>query len=82
MDSATPDVKIAELRKNSRETLLVTLRSFKGHRNVDVRVYAENGKGEPLATPKGVSINPVLLSALIQALSDAREQARREGLLE
>ncbi len=75
------DLPVAELRKNAREVVRVAIRETRGSRNVDLRVYAENGRQEPVATANGVSIKPALLRPIIAALREAERAAVAEGLL-
>jgi len=75
------DLPIAELRKNGREVVRVAIREFHGCRNVDLRVYAENGRQEVVPTAKGLSIKPALLRPVIAALRKAELAAVAEGLL-
>lgn len=71
---------IAAIAKNSRERIAIALRSYKGHRFVDIRVqFADGGEWRP--TGKGVGVKPEILDDLIDALAQAREAARGEGLL-
>ena len=76
------DRPIATIWKNGREQIRIALRTFKSHRNVDVRVYVENGDEQPLPTSKGISIRPALLRPIIDALAKAESAARDEGLLD
>ncbi len=76
----TDDIQIAEIHKNARERFNVALRDFKGHRLIDLRVYANNGV-TMAQTPKGVCIKPGSLRAVIEALEHAEQVAKREGLL-
>lgn len=76
------DVLVARFDKNRREVFDVRIREFKGHRNVDFRVYAENSQGEFVPTSKGVSIKPGALRDVIRALYQAEAVAVREGILE
>ena len=79
---ATPDdVQIASIQKNSRETIRVALRSYKGTRSVDVRLYTADRTGDQVATAKGISIRPALLDAVLEALQAAHAVAIEEGLL-
>lgn len=75
-----PDRLITTIPKNAREEFRVALRTFKGYRNLDLRVFADNGV-ERVATGKGVSIKPENLGAVIRALQEAEAAARSEGLL-
>jgi Transcriptional Coactivator p15 (PC4) len=80
MSADLPDILIAEIPKNKRETIRVQLRSFKGSRNVDARVFV-NGEDAPIATGKGLSIRPDLLPAIIEGLAKAQEAAREEATI-
>ena len=75
------DLPIADLVKNSRERVRIALREFKGSRNVDLRVFAENGEQELVPTAKGISLKPALLRPVIEALVEAERVAKAEGLL-
>jgi hypothetical protein len=81
MTGPSSDTDIATIRKNAREQIRVALRTFKGYRNVDLRVYVDNAE-ETLPTSKGISIRPALLRPVIEALAKAERTARDEGLLE
>ncbi len=75
------DLLIVDLPKNSRELVRVAIREFRGCRNVDLRVYAENGRQEVVPTAKGISIKPALLRPVIDALREAERVAVAEGLI-
>ncbi len=75
------DLPVAELRKNGREVVRVAIREFHGCHNVDLRVYAENGRQEVVPTAKGISIKPALLRPVIDALREAERVAVAEGLI-
>jgi hypothetical protein len=74
------NVVIAELPKNARETLRVTVGEFKGHRLIGLRVWAP-GDGGPIPTKQGFAIAPEKLDALIEALIRARRTAIARGWL-
>ena len=80
MTASAADILIATLQKNSREEFRVQLRTFKGHRSIDVRVFASNGV-ELAPTAKGVSIKPELMRPIIEAMQRAEQAAIGEGLL-
>lgn len=69
--------------KNRLEDLVVALTEFKGHHLCDIRIYADSSgfDGEKFATKKGICIQVGLISKLVEALEDARAEARRRGLL-
>ena len=73
---------VATLPKNMRENIQVSLGEFKGIQLCDVRVFADVAEGEPVATKKGLSVQPRLLPALIEALQQADAEARRLGISE
>jgi hypothetical protein len=73
------DLQIATVRKNSREHFRIAIREFRGVRTVDLRVYALDTRGNPIATPKGIAVRPDLLDELIGALEAARSKARALG---
>lgn len=70
---------VAVVRKNSLEEVRVSISEFRGHRLVDVRVFADfDGRGgEPRATKKGVALKVELLPDLIAALQSAQEAGAR-----
>jgi len=52
------DQLIATIEKNPDEEIRVSLREYKGHPFVDIRVYWKPPQGEPGPTRKGVTFNP------------------------
>src|SRR5712671_3370342 len=76
-DQAQP---IASIIKNSRESLRVSIDSYRDHDYIDLRLYADNGV-EQVPTHKGLTIRPDLLPAVIEALHKAEAAARKAGLL-
>jgi hypothetical protein len=73
------DVTVGTLPKNSRESITVALRTFKGHQFVDVRVVVEGRDGAPQPTGKGVAIKPDTLPALVELLRKAHAEATKAG---
>lgn len=72
---------IAEIEKNSREVVRISIDEFKGHRLIDIRVFAAWGDDDILKpTKKGVSLKIERLPDLIDALSQAG--SRIEGARE
>jgi hypothetical protein len=74
------DLKIAEIRKNAKETFVIAIVDHHGRRGVDLRVHASNGV-DVVPTPKGVAIKPASLRPIIEALEKAEQAAKAEGLL-
>jgi len=83
---STPDSKreqgqlVASIAKNSRESIRVSLDSYREHDYIDLRLYADNGV-EQVPTRKGLTIRPDLLPTVIEALHKAEAAARKTGLL-
>lgn len=76
------DRTIATVPKNASEEVHVSLREFKGHRLIDLRVFTKSAVGgEPLPTRKGVTLKIGTLPELIGALQKAEVEARAAGLL-
>ena len=73
-------VVVAEIVKNRRETLKISLSQFHGHALADVRTFAP-GTGVELLCPtkRGVSIRIEMLDELIAALTEAKAQAATMG---
>jgi hypothetical protein len=65
-------ITIATVAKNSLEEIRVSLSEFKGHRLVDVRIFASFDKptDEKRATKKGVCFKVEKLDELVNALQD------------
>ena len=74
-DQAEPDRIIGTVAKNTRESVAVMLRTFKGHRFVDVRVMVANGEGGSTPTGKGVALKAGALPELIELLGRAHKAA-------
>ena len=67
-----------EVRKNSRETVMISPSHFKGHDLIDVRSYfRKSGSDELLPTQKGLALPvdavPAVIDALIWALGQAND---------
>lgn len=75
---------IAQLPKNSRETLRVSLDEYRGHNLINVRVCVPLSETSGILAPTmaGVSLSIAMLPALSQALIRAEEAAREKGWLE
>ena len=62
------DQLIATIEKNADEEIRVSLREYKGHPFIDIRVYWKPPEGEPGPTKKGVTLNPELFPGLKKAM--------------
>lgn len=69
------NIPVATIHKNSREDLRVSVSSFRGHRFVDVRTYADSKGANRVPTPKGIAIRPEAVLQLINALKAAANLA-------
>ena len=67
------DQLIATIEKNADEEIRVSLREYKGHPFIDVRVYWKPPEGEPGPTKKGVTLNPELFPELMAAALQRRD---------
>lgn len=73
---------VAEILKNGRERVRVSLDSYRGIELVDVRVFCPRGDdGEMGPTKAGVALRVALLPELHAAIGKAIEAARADGLL-
>ena len=67
--SGAADVIVAELDKNTREKLRVSIGSYRGHQLCHIRVWCPNKTGtELIPTKAGISIRQAILPDLIGAL--------------
>jgi hypothetical protein len=74
---------IAEFSKNTRETVRVTLDSYKGQSVIGVRVwYADSTSGEPKPGRSGITLSMRHLPALAAGVTKALAKARKAGLLD
>jgi len=67
---------IAEITKNARETLRVSIDDYHGHRLVNLRVWYATDDGEMRPGKAGLALRPELLPELLNALQSAREAAK------
>jgi hypothetical protein len=73
---------IADISKNSRETLRIQLTEFKGYELVNLRIWYRPDDGEELRPGnKGFTLRVEKLPELRAAIDKAIERARTDGLL-
>lgn len=70
---------IAEIQKNSRERLRITVGQYKGHEYVGIRVWYVGTDGEYRPSKSGVTLRPALLPGLMQALGVAARAVDPSG---
>lgn len=59
---------IAEIEKNSKERIKVSIEGYKGHKFIDCRVYFEDSAGEWRPTRKGIALSADTIDEVIEAL--------------
>jgi hypothetical protein len=64
-------MQIAEIEKNAKERIRVSIEEYKGHKFVDCRVYFEDEGGEWRPTKKGIALNDKCIDPVIEALQKA-----------
>jgi hypothetical protein len=79
--AAQADRLIGVVQKNKREQFRVALRTFKGVRRADLRVYFSDVNGEHHPTGKGVAAAPDKIVEVIDLLQAAKATAQAEGLI-
>ena len=70
---------IYEFQKNSQEIVRVFLKSYRGTRVIDIRVYFPVGGGEDRPTKKGLTLSTALLSELARSVEVLQEAIEREA---
>lgn len=74
--------KVCELAKNAREKIIFRLGEYKGHKFVDMRVFAiEEGK-DPAPTKKGLAVSPALWPQFKEALAQLETGMVEAGWLD
>lgn len=76
------DQLIATIEKNSDEEIRISLREYKGHSFVDIRVYWRPPDGEPGPTRKGVTFNPEFYPEFREAIAALEEALIKKKLLD
>jgi len=74
--------QICEIPKNSREAIKLTLAEFKGHKLIDMRVYAIEESKEPTPTKKGLAVSPALWPEFRKALAQIEAAMIQKGWLD
>lgn len=73
---------IAQITKNSLDTIVIEFSEFKGRDFLSLRTYTVfDGSPEPRPTKKGITIKPDQIPELLEALCEAERQAREAGLI-
>lgn len=82
--SADSEFLIAEIPKNTREILNVTLSEYRGHKLLHFRIWVttQGDDAQTIPTKSGFGVRLDRLPALRKALEDAEEKAREIGWTE
>lgn len=71
---------VAEIEKNRRETVRVSLSQYRGRAVFSVRTWYLDEQGAMRPSPKGITLQVSHLAAVVEGLSKALDQARGTGL--
>ncbi len=69
---------IAEIEKNMKERIRISIEEYRGSRFVDCRVYFEGEDGAWMPTKKGIALNAESIADVIQALQKASKKLQGE----
>jgi hypothetical protein len=74
---------ISQVTKNARETVLLSLSEYKGHRLIDIRVHVPGDQeGDWVPTRKGVSLAVGLYPEFKKAMAQMEAALIQQGLLD
>lgn len=76
------DEVVAKFEKNATEQVHVSLREYRGHQLIDLRVYYQAEDGEWRPTKKGISLSVELFPELKQAITDLEKLLQERDLIE
>jgi len=76
------DQLIAAIEKTMDEEIRVSLREYKGHPFVDIRIYWRRPDGEPGPTRKGVTFNPEFYPEFKKAILALEEALIKKKLVD
>jgi Transcriptional Coactivator p15 (PC4) len=76
------DKAVCEIPKNSRESICFRLGEFKGHKFIDMRVYAKEEGKESAPTQKGLAVSPSLWPQFKTALEQVEAAMIQEGWID
>ena len=74
--------QVCELPKNSRENFRFSLGEFKGHKFIDMRVWAKEEGKDPTPTKKGLAVSPALWAQFRQALDQVNAAMIEAGWID
>ncbi len=76
------DKTLCELPKNSREAIRFRLGEYKGHKFIDMRVFAIDDGKDPAPTKKGLAVSPALWPQFRKALGQVEAAMIDEGSID
>ncbi|MBI4242232.1 MAG: transcriptional coactivator p15/PC4 family protein [Candidatus Rokubacteria bacterium] len=76
------DQLVSTIEKNPEEEIRVSLREYKGHTFVDIRIYWRRPDGEPGPTRKGVTFNPEFYPEFKKAILALEETLIKKNLVD
>jgi hypothetical protein len=76
------DTIVAEIPKNTREVIRITLGTFNNRQIAVARVWFKEGDGNWLPGKSGIAFKVELLPAVAEAFAEAVAAARASGALE
>lgn len=76
------DKPVCEIPKNARETIHFRLGEFKGHKFVDMRVFAQEDGKDPAPTKKGLAVSPALWVRFRAAMAQVETAMVEAGWLD
>jgi hypothetical protein len=74
--------QVCELAKNAREKIIFRLNEFKGHKFIDMRVFAIEDDKDPAPTKKGLAVSPSLWPQFKAALIQVEDELVAQGWLD
>ena len=74
--------KMCEIPKNSREAIKFSLGEFKGHKFIDMRVWAKEEGKDPAPTKKGLAVSPAIWAQFRAALNQVEAAMVEAGWLD
>lgn len=76
------DQLVSTIEKNPEEEIRISLREYKGHPFVDIRIYWRRPDGEPGPTRKGVTFNPEFYPEFKKAIMALEEMLIKKNLVD
>jgi hypothetical protein len=65
---------VGMIKKNSKDTIFISLGDYKDHAICDVRIYYQASDGKYLPTPRGLTFSVGLLPEILEPLKVASEK--------